>query len=67
MITLRASVNRILLCRRSVIALVAIVACGALGAHLGEDTSGAIAAIAIGIAGANAYQGSKKQEVQPGE
>lgn len=67
MTALRAAVTKILLCRRSVIALVAIVACAALGAHLGEDTSGAIAAIAIGIAGANAYQGSKKQGVQPGE
>lgn len=48
--------RKILTCRRSVIALVAISACVAISAMTGADTSGAIAMIAAALAGANAAQ-----------
>ena len=46
-------------CRRSSIAVIAIAALTSIAIYKGMDTSSAIAAIALGIAGANAYQGSK--------
>jgi hypothetical protein len=67
MTTISASITRLLLCRRSVIALVAIGACVVVGLVLKQDTSGAIAAIAIGIAGANAAQGAMESKVKHGE
>jgi len=64
MTTLRASVVRILLCRRSVVALVAIGACLAISLVLKQDTSDAIAMISVGIAGANAAQGAVSARTQ---
>lgn len=50
--------------RRTIIALVGIASCVLLGLVLKQDTSGAIAMISIGIAGANAIQhfSNKKSE-----
>ena len=64
MSTVRASVVRILLCRRSVLALVAIGACLVIGLVLKQDTSDAIAMISVGIAGANAAQGAMSARAQ---
>jgi hypothetical protein len=47
-------------CRRSGIAVIAIAALVVLGYTGGTDVSAALAAVAIGVAGANAYE--KKQK-----
>jgi len=46
-------------CRRSSLALLGMIILGA-GLFAGHDTSSAIAAICIGIAGANSYEGAQK-------
>lgn len=43
-------------CRRSSIAVICILVLGFLGYSKGMDVSTAIAMIAMGVAGANAYQ-----------
>ena len=50
--------KQIFQCRRSSLALIGMVILGA-GLYFGKDTSSAIAAICIGIAGANSYEKSK--------
>jgi hypothetical protein len=52
--------RKIFNCRRSSLALIGMAICGA-GLYHGMDTSPAIAAICIGVAGANAYQGKKSK------
>lgn len=47
---------KLLDCRRSKIALTAIAALTYLGYSKGLDVSSAIALVAVGVAGANAYQ-----------
>lgn len=49
----------IFLCRRTVTALFAISCLTALGIYKGFDTSMSIASVAIGLAGANAYEKSR--------
>lgn len=53
--------KKVLTCRRSVIALISIACLTAIALIKGIDTSVSIAAVAVGIAGANAYQGSKQE------
>ena len=51
-------------CRRSSLALFAIVCLTGIGVHIGEDISGiavAISGIVASVAGANAYEKSKAQ------
>ena len=50
--------NRMLSCRRTGCAVLGMILC-AMGMYYGMDTSPAIAAICIGIAGANSYEKSK--------
>ena len=47
---------KIFKCRRSSLALICILALTYLGYSKGTDVSMAIASIAIGVAGANAYE-----------
>ncbi len=49
---------KIVTCRRSLIALTAMTACVIVSKMTGADTSGAIAMIAVGLAGANAAEAS---------
>jgi hypothetical protein len=42
--------------RRTFIAVIAIILLGIMGIYKGIDTSMSISAVAIGLAGANAYQ-----------
>lgn len=55
------------MCRRTVTCLFAITCLTALGIVKGFDTSMSIASVAIGLAGANAYEKSKlvKQDKLP--
>jgi hypothetical protein len=48
---------KILKCRRSSLALLGMIALSGISLVKGIDTSAAIAAICIGVAGANAYEG----------
>jgi hypothetical protein len=48
-------------CRRSSIAVICILVLGILGYFKAMDVSMAISTIAIGVAGANAYEGKKVQ------
>lgn len=48
-------------CRRSSLALIGMVILG-IGLYFGKDTSSAIAAVCIGVAGANSYEASKKDK-----
>lgn len=57
---------KIMSCRRSLIAAFGITCLTAIALYNGTDTSVSIAAIAMGVAGANAYQG-KKGESDVGE
>lgn len=50
--------KKIFECRRSSLALLGMIILG-VGLYFGKDTSNAIAAICIGIAGANSYEKSK--------
>lgn len=52
--------KRVFECRRTFIALVAIVCLTFIGYHKGIDVGMAIASVAVGLAGANAYQGKPK-------
>lgn len=49
--------RKILTCRRSIISLAAILVLGLLGYLKGMDVSMAISTVAVGLSGANAYQG----------
>jgi len=53
--------NRVLSCRRTGCAVLGMILC-AIGMYYGMDTSPAIAAICIGVAGANAAQGMKSKK-----
>jgi len=56
--------KKIMSCRRSSLALFAIVCLTGIGVHIGEDISGiavAISGIVASVAGANAYEKSKTQ------
>lgn len=55
--------KQIFSCRRSSLALLGMIILGA-GLFAGHDTSSAIAAICIGIAGANSVQGYKEAEAR---
>lgn len=46
-------------CRRTGIAVIAIMALTILGYNNGTDVAAALAAVAIGVAGANAYEKKK--------
>ncbi len=50
-----------LVCRRTYIATLAISALLALGCSRNMDVSYAIAAVAVGLAASNAYEGAKKE------
>lgn len=50
--------NKLIRCRRSIVALAGIGACLAINLNTGADTSGAIAMIVAALAGANAAQAS---------
>lgn len=52
--------KKIFSCRRSSLALLGMLILGA-GLFSGHDTSGSIAAICIGIAGANSYEASRSK------
>jgi hypothetical protein len=47
---------KIFKCRRSSIALICVLVLGSLGYFKGMDVAMAISTIAIGVAGANAYE-----------
>ncbi len=47
-------------CRRSSIAVICILVLGVLGYTKGMDVASALAAVAIGVAGANAYEKKDK-------
>ena len=51
---------RILKCRRSSLALLGMIALSGISLFKGIDTSSAIAAICMGIAGANAYEAKRE-------
>ena len=53
---MRTGFNRIVTCRRSVIALVGMACCVAITALTGVETAGAISLIVTSVAGANAAQ-----------
>lgn len=55
--------HKLLRCRRSLVCLVGIVSCLGINLSSGADTSGAIAMICGALAGANAYEGGRKQDV----
>lgn len=56
--------KKILNCRRSIISILAIFLLFILGLFKGVDVAASIAAIAIGLAGSNAYEKKgKKNEV----
>jgi hypothetical protein len=49
-------IRKIVACRRSVVAIIGMVCCTAIAVVVGVDTSGAVAMICMGVAGANAAQ-----------
>lgn len=61
---IRNAIARLITCRRSILAIVGMGCCTAISIRLGVDTSGSIAAICMGVAGANAAQAamSSKKE-----
>ena len=61
----RQAIARLINCRRSVLAIVGMGCCTALSIRLGVDTSGSIAAICIGVAGANAAQAAMSSKKEP--
>lgn len=52
-------IRYILTCRRTVVALISIGCLTSIALLKGIDTSSAIAAVAMGLAGANAYEKSR--------
>ena len=52
--------KKLMSCRRSLIAIFAITCLMVLGLHNGIDVSMSIASVAIGLAGANSYEASRK-------
>ena len=50
------SIRKIASCRRSVVAIIGMACCTAIAVVVGVDTSGAVAMICMGVAGANAAQ-----------
>lgn len=48
--------RKLLTCRRSMVAVIAIACLTAIAIYNGTDTSTSIAAVAMGVAGANALQ-----------
>ncbi len=54
-------IRYVLTCRRTVTALISISCLTAIALVKGIDTSSAIAAVSIGLAGANAYEKSTIQ------
>lgn len=57
--------SRLIRCRRSIVALVGILACLGMNLHTGADTSGAVAMIVAALAGANAAQASMEAKHAP--
>jgi hypothetical protein len=49
-----------LLCRRTFISTLALASLTALGCYKGMDVTMAVASVAVGLAAANAYEGSNK-------
>lgn len=58
--------KKLLTCRRTVISALAILVLGVLGYFKTMDVAMAISTVAVGLSGANAYQG-KKNETTVGE
>lgn len=58
---------KLLSCRRSIVAMLSIACLTSIAILKGIDTSSAIAAVAMGVAGANAFQGSKTPSPPGGE
>lgn len=56
--------KRLITCRRTVVSIFAIVILGVLGYFKAMDVAGAISAVAIGLSGANAYQGKKNETTE---
>lgn len=52
--------GKIISCRRSIVAVFSISCLTVVAIFNGTDTSTAVAAVAVGLAGANAYQGKKE-------
>ena len=52
--------KNILVCRRTFIATLAILTLGVINLYHGTDVALAISSVAIGLAGANAFEGSAK-------
>lgn len=52
-------------CRRSVVAIIGMACCTAIAVVVGVDTSGAVAMICVGVAGANAAQGAMSSRAVP--
>ncbi len=51
---------KLLQCRRTYVATLAIICLTAIGLFKGADVSTALASVAIGLAGANAYEAKDK-------
>jgi hypothetical protein len=54
------NMRKLMSCRRSLIAIFAITCLMVLGLYNGIDVSLSIASVAIGLAGANSYEASRK-------
>jgi len=52
------SIRRMASCRRTAVAIIGMACCTAIALVVGVDTSGAVAMICMGVAGANAAQGA---------
>lgn len=55
--------RNILICRRTFICTLAILCLTAIGLYKGIDVSMALASVAIGLAGANAYENAGKKRI----